>query len=154
MNSEADLLLCEARETLTQSASLIHQFSFGLASKISENCAEIVVKKGTEMTIDMVIEYHQWLLENIRAPMYLVINKIFDYKYTTEAQVQLASLREIKAVAIVAYDRVSQTTTHIMQSVPHEKNWKIEVFSDRESAVIWLDKLATSYANKLHIAAI
>ncbi len=118
----------------------IHRLSFCIATKLSENCAEFVVNQGVEVTLDMVFEYHDWLLKNIQPPMYVLLNKIFPCTYSFEAQVQLASFQQVNAMAVVAYDKVSQSTTQILQSVPREGNWTIEVFDDREIAISWLTR--------------
>ena len=98
----------------------------------------------------MVFEYHEWLLENLKPPMYILLNKIFPCTYSFEAQVQLASLRNVKAMAVVAYDKSSQSTTQILQTVPRVGDWSIEVFDDREIAVSWLNKQKEIHENKNH----
>lgn len=118
----------------------IHKLSFCIVSKLSSCCAEFVVNQGVEVNLDMVFEYHEWLAKNLNPPMYILLNKIFPCTYSFEAQVQLASLKHVKAMAVVAYDKVSQSTTQILQTVPREGNWKIEVFDDRETAIAWLNR--------------
>ncbi len=132
----------------------IHRLSFCIVSKLSDCCAEFVVNEGVEVNLDMVIEYHDWLLENLRSPMYVVLNKIFPCSYSFEAQVQLASLQQVKAMAVVAYDKVSQSTTQIMRSVPREGDWLIELFDDRDAALSWLTRQSETITNLQSIRTI
>ena len=132
--------------------SQIHKLSFCIASKLSECCAEFVVNKGVEVNLDMVFEYHEWLLENLEFPMYILLNKMFPCTYSFEAQVQLASLQHINAMAVVAYDKVSQSTTQILQTVPREGNWSIEVFDDRDTAISWLNRQREIHENQAQIS--
>jgi len=54
------------------------------------------------MTLDMVEEYHAFLLAHLVSPFSLLINKINSYSYNFDAQINLATLKEIKAMAVVA----------------------------------------------------
>lgn len=118
----------------------IHHLSFCIVSKLSNCCAEFVVNQGIEVNLDMVFEYHDWLTNNLQSPMYILLNKIFPCTYSFEAQIQLASFKDVRAMAVVAYDKVSQSTTQILQTVPREGDWTIEVFDDREAALSWLSR--------------
>lgn len=131
----------------------IHKLSFCIVSKLSNCCAEFVVNKGVEVNLDMVFEYHDWLLKNLQPPMYILLNKMFPCTYSFEAQVQLASLQEVRAMAVVAYDKASRSTTQIMQTVPREGDWLIEVFDDREAALSWLNRLSETESNRLSISS-
>ncbi len=131
----------------------IHKLSFCIVSKLSNCCAEFIVNKGVEVNLDMVFEYHDWLLKNLQPPMYILLNKMFPCTYSFEAQVQLASLQEVRAMAVVAYDKASRSTTQIMQTVPREGDWLIEVFDDREAALSWLNRLSETESNRLSISS-
>lgn len=132
--------------------SQIHRLSFCIASKLSDSSAEFVVNQGVEVNLDMVFEYHEWLLENLQYPMYILLNKIFPCTYSFEAQIQLASLQQVKAMAVVAHDKASQSTTQILQTVPREGDWSIEVFDDRDAAISWLTRQRENYENQELVA--
>lgn len=129
-----------------------HHLSFCIMSKLPEHCTEIVVNKGVEVSLDILIAYHDWLLSNLQPSMYILLNKIFFYTYSFEEQMQLASLQRVNAMAIVTYDKVYQSTTQIMQTVPRERDWTIELFDDREAALSFLNRLNEEYKTKLQIS--
>ena len=124
----------------------IHHLSFCIVSKLSKCCAEFVVNQGVEVNLDMVFEYHDWLLDNLQSPMFILLNKIFPCTYSFDAQIQLASFKDVKAMAVVVNDKISQSTTQILQSVPREGDWRIEVFDEREVALSWLNKQREYYS--------
>ena len=124
----------------------IHHLSFCIVSKLSKCCAEFVVNQGVEVNLDMVFEYHDWLLDNLQSPMFILLNKIFPCTYSFDAQIQLASFKDVKAMAVVVNDKVFQSTTQILQSVPREGDWRIEVFDEREVALSWLNKQREYYS--------
>ena len=45
------------------------------------------------MTLNMVEEYHAFLLKHLVSPFSLLINKINSYTYSFDAQVNLATLK-------------------------------------------------------------
>ena len=90
------------------------------------------------MNSSMVEDYHQFLLTNLHAPFSLLINKVNSYTYDFSAQIELAILNEINAMAVVAYNRVTRVTTETMASYPRDKKWNLKVFSSRDQALEWL----------------
>jgi hypothetical protein len=53
----------------------------------------------------MVKQYHEFLLSNLVSLFSLLINKVNTYTYDFDAQVNLATLKEINVMAVVAYTR-------------------------------------------------
>jgi hypothetical protein len=87
----------------------------------------------------MVKEYHEFLLSYLVSPFSLLINKVNTYSYDFDAQVNLATLKEINAMAVVAYTRTTKTSTEYLQSlVPRKIDWNLRIFSNRDEALIWL----------------
>lgn len=91
------------------------------------------------MTLAMVNQYHEFLLSHLVSPFSLLINKINAYTYDFDAQVNLATLKEINAMAVVSYTRPSKISTEYLTSlVPRKVAWKLKIFTNRDEALNWL----------------
>lgn len=114
------------------------ELDFAKIVLIRNNIAEITINNGVEIDLGMVCELHEFLISHLRAPFSLLINKINSYSYTFEAQKQMASIAQIKAMAVVAYRHTSIISTLSMAQLHRETPWKLEIFTDRETALQWL----------------
>ncbi len=112
--------------------------SFGQIYRLQPDLAEVIIDEGIEMTLAMVEQYHHCLLTHLRAPFSLLINKRNRYTYNYAAQAQLATLKEINAMAVVAYNRFTEIATQSLIEFPREVTWNLELFSAREPALVWL----------------
>ena len=90
------------------------------------------------MDIEIVQQYHDFLLSHLRSPFSLLVNKINAYTYDFEAQERLATLKEINAMAVVAYNQVTKITTETLALFPRDVQWNLEIFSNRDDALSWL----------------
>lgn len=115
-----------------------YSLSFGKIIIIDENIAEVIVDDGVEMGLQMVEEYHQFLLNHIQAPFGLLVNKVNGYSYTFEAQMKIATLPEIKAMGIVVYTNAAEQATSYLYKFHEHDKWNLRQFSGREEALIWL----------------
>ena len=116
----------------------LYDLSFAKIIVLRDDIAEVMIDDGVEMDIGMVKQYHDFLLTHLRAPFSLLVNKVNAYTYTFEAQEKLATLKEINAMAVVAYNRVTRITTETLASFPRDVQWNLEIFSNREDALSWL----------------
>ena len=116
----------------------LHELYFAKIIILQNNIAEVMINDGVEMDIDMVNDYHQFLLDHLQAPFSLLINKVNSYTYDFNAQTKLATLKEINAMAVVAYNRITKMTTETLASYPREDKWNLKVFSNREEALSWI----------------
>ena len=116
-----------------------HRLSFGEIILLKSNLAEVIVDDGVEMDLEMVKEYHEFLLDKLKHPFSLLINKVNKYTYTFEAQLQLATLTEINSMAVLAYDRVTERSTESLVSIPRSTPWNLKIFKKRTSALEWLE---------------
>ncbi len=116
-----------------------YQLSFGKILLLREDIAEVIVDEGIEMDTTMVDEYHQFLLSHLKAPFSLLVNKVHSYTYTFEAQSKLAELDEINVMAVVSYNKTTQSATQFLATFPREKPWNLEIFPDRLSALAWIE---------------
>ncbi len=105
---------------------------------LHNNIAEVMINDEVKMDLEMVEHYHEFLLSHLRSPFSLLINKINSYTYDFDAQLKLATLKEINAMAVVAYNRITRITTESLASYPRSEKWNLKVFSNRDDALDWL----------------
>lgn len=84
----------------------LYEMSFAKIIILNDNVAEVMVNEGVEMDEPMVKQYHDFLRSHLQSPFYLLINKINAYTYNYQAQMNLEAIKEIKAMAVSAYNRV------------------------------------------------
>ena len=116
-----------------------HQLSFGEIIIIKPNLAEVIINDEVLMDIKMVDEYHAFLLTHLEAPFSLLVNKKFSYAYTFEAQKTIATLKEIKAMAVVVEGFNAKVSTNFLISINKEHKWNIKTFRLRSDALEWLE---------------
>ena len=116
----------------------LHELPFAKIVILRDDIAEVMINDGVRMNQEMVEQYHNFLLSHLRAPFSLLINKINSYTYDFHAQEKLATLKEINAMAVVAYNRVTKITTETLASYPRDVKWNLEIFSNRDEALAWL----------------
>lgn len=117
-----------------------HRLSFADINILGDNLAEVIVDEGVEMTIDMVEEYHQFLLTHLIPPFSLLVNKLHSYSYDAEAQQKLANLQEIDRMAVVSYRLSTTTVTEQLTELPWNGDWNLQIFTDRDTALAWLSE--------------
>ena len=122
----------------------VHKLSFGEITLLKPDLAEVIIGSGVEMDLQMVNEYHEFLLTHLENPFNLLINKIHRYSYTFEAQQHLATLPEINLMAVVAYNSMTEKSTKSPISIPRAMPWNIQIFKERKTAFDWLESLGQS----------
>jgi hypothetical protein len=115
-----------------------YELPFATINILREDIAEVIVNEGIEMNVEMVQQYHDFLLSHLKPPFALLVNKMHSYSYDFPAQEKLATLTEINAMAVVAYHRRTVITTEMLASYPRERKWNIKIFRDRDEALAWL----------------
>jgi len=117
---------------------IVHEFPFGQIIKLQDNLAEVIGKPGVEFNLTMTHEYHNWLRNNLQAPFGILVNKKNSYTYTFAAQMNIGTLPEAKALAIVEYSQLSEEATNILLALPRRKKMNVRIFHNREVAIAWL----------------
>ena len=118
-----------------------HQLSFAKIIIIKDNLAEVIVDDGVLIDLKKVGEYHKFLLTHLRAPFSLLVNKKHSYTYTFKAQTEIASLNQIKAMAVVVEGFNAKKSTDFLISMNNmSRVWNIQTFMLREEALVWLEK--------------
>jgi len=113
-------------------------FPFAEISKIDNSIAEIIACDGVEIDVDNVSQLYNWKRENLNAPFGILVNKINSYSYTFEAQMKLGDLEEIKAVAVISYQKLTEISTRLLKTAPTKQKLNLEIFDDRNQALKWL----------------
>ncbi|HLV69200.1 MAG TPA: hypothetical protein VKY34_00740 [Xanthomarina sp.] len=116
----------------------IIQLPYGAIILLEESIAEVIINEGVVMDEIMIEHYHEVLKANLKAPFSLLINKKFSYTYDFYAQRNLATLKEIVAMAVVAYNKMASMSTEVLDKLPRKSEWNLRIFSDREEALKWL----------------
>lgn len=116
----------------------LHELPFAKVIILQGDLAEVLINDGVVMNTEMVEQYHDFLLSHLRAPFSLLINKVNSYTYDFDAQEKLATLEQINAMAVVAYNRITRISTESLASIPRVEKWNLKIFSDRETALSWL----------------
>ena len=116
----------------------LYELPFARIIVLRDDIAEVIINEGVEMDVAMVDQYHDFLLSHLRPPFSLLINKINSYTYDFDAQMQLATLKEINVMAVVAYKRVTALSTETLASYPRVVKWNLKIFSNRNDAMNWL----------------
>jgi len=116
----------------------LYELDFAKIIILREDIAEVIINNDVELNMKMVNEYHEFLLSHLRAPFSLLINKVNSYSYDFAAQKNLATLKEINVMAVVAYNRITEITTKSLTSFPRQVEWNLKIFSKRDEALDWL----------------
>lgn len=116
----------------------LYLLPFAKITLIREDLAEVVINEGVEINMEMLNQYHDFLLNHLRPPFSLLINKINTYSYTFDAQAKLATLKEINAIGVVAYNRVTLMALDSLASFPREVKWNMKAFTNYDDALSWV----------------
>jgi hypothetical protein len=117
---------------------VLHELRFGKIILLTDKIAEVIINDGVEMNEAMVDEYHEFLIAHLQAPFSLLVNKINSYTYDFPAQIKLAAIEQINAMAIIAYKRITKCSTEALACVPRKIEWNMRIFPDRDTALQWL----------------
>lgn len=121
-----------------------YKLSFGTIKILKNNLAEIIVGEGVELDEVSVAEYHDFLLDHLEKPMYLLINKEKPYTYNFNAQMALASLEGVRAKAMVVYTSAAFMATQTVINMNKKAYANTQVFQERDAALSWLNSLLSS----------
>ena len=116
----------------------LYELSYAKIIILQDDIAEVIINDGVVMNVVMVKHYHEFLRLHLTPPFSLLINKVNTYTYDFNAQVELATIAEINAMAVVVYKRITELTTEALASYPRSKKWNLEMFFNRNDALEWL----------------
>tara|TARA_R110002167_G_scaffold159205_1_gene354748 strand:+ start:11709 stop:12116 length:408 start_codon:yes stop_codon:yes gene_type:complete len=125
--------------------------SFGQINFLDANIAEVIINENIEITLEIVDEYDALMAQHFSGSYAVLVNRINSYRFAYEALLCIGSEQNLKALAIINYNKASEQQTRDLKSVRHMDNLNIEEFSGlelgRENAIHWLNEQLT-YLNK------
>ena len=116
----------------------LYDLSYAKIIILQDDIAEVIINDAVIMNAEMVKHYHEFLRSHLTSPFSLLINKVNKYTYDFNAQLELATIAEINAMAVIAYNRITELTTESLASYPRSKKWNLEIFLNRNDALAWL----------------
>ena len=105
-----------------------YELPFCQLKLLRDDIVEVIINEGVEMDLDMVMEYHEFLLAHLKAPFSVLVNKLNSYTYTFDAQMKIGTLNNIKALAFVSYTNITDVSTKNLASLPRPKEWNFKMF--------------------------
>ncbi|MCB1024438.1 MAG: hypothetical protein KDB79_08610 [Acidobacteria bacterium] len=118
----------------------IHELPFGKFIELNDVFVEVIIYEGVELTVEMLDQFQDYLVNKKSNLTGVLYNKINDYTYTFEAQMRLGQLPGIDAIAVVAYSQISRQVTESIIKMSRNSSWNIRVFDNRKDAIGWLRK--------------
>jgi len=119
-----------------------HDLSFAKVNVLSENVAEVIVKQGVEISLEMSEEYNDFLTERFPENFALLVNKINQYDFSFEAKLNMASHENLIAIAVVTYDVQGKQSVEKMATMREIDGWNLKVFDGlnlgRQEGIDWL----------------
>lgn len=116
----------------------LYELSYAKIIILQDDIAEVIINDAVVMNAAMVKHYHEFLRSHLTSPFSLLINKVNSYTYDFNAQMELATIEEINAMAVVVYNRITELATESLASYPRSKKWNLEIYLNRNDALAWL----------------
>jgi len=121
-----------------------HKLSFCSINILTDTIAEVIVNKNIVMSLEMVEEYHKFLVDNFKGDFGILVNKINQYHYSFEAKLTIASASNIKAMAVINYNQAGKKSTEELLEVREQDSWNLKSFSGLDlgwqQGFEWLEK--------------
>lgn len=116
----------------------IHQISFANICILHDGLFEITVDNGVDINLTMVNEMHDLLLSLSNKRFSLLINKSNSYSTQLDALIHFGTLATIDKIAVFAPNKLALMSAEFSATIPSSAALNIEVFTDREDALVWL----------------
>jgi len=119
-----------------------HRISFADINIISDSIAEIIIDEGVEVSIEMVEEHDNFLACIFKGNYGVLLNKINDYSYSTEAQFIMGSTENTVAIAVVNYTELGKQSSKAIADKRVVDQLNVRTFSGLnlgwQDAMSWL----------------
>ncbi len=116
----------------------LYKFSFGKVYVLQHDLGEVIVNNEADINVLMVDELHELLLSIFNGSFSLFINKSHSYSTQLDALVKFGKLPEINKIAVYAPNDLAKLSADFAADIPSSSELDIEVFTDREEAMSWL----------------
>ena len=88
-------------------------------------------------------EYNNFLTEKFPNNFAVLINKINDYDFSFEAKLSMASHENLKAIAVITYDKEGTKSVEDIAAMRQLDGWNLKVFDGlnlgRKDGLTWLE---------------
>lgn len=113
---------------------LLGDLPFGTFEEIEPNVMEITIHEGVQMSEEYIELIEQGLLQKYDGAYALLVNRKNAYSHGHESLARIAELKNVSAIAIVAYSdsSVMAAKMHLLYSS------NVQIFTNKMSALNWL----------------
>ncbi|WDE08847.1 STAS/SEC14 domain-containing protein [Thalassomonas viridans] len=120
----------------------VRKFSFGKIKLLQSGLAEVIVDEGVDINTEMVDEIHQVFLSIFPGAFSLLINKSNSYSTQLDALIKFGTLKAINKIAVFAPNQMAKLSADFAANIPSSAVLDIQVFTDRDDALAWLNDIA------------
>ena len=117
-----------------------HRVSFAQVKTLTNTLGEIIVDQGVDIDTTMVKELHLALSNLFPASFSLLINKKNSYSTQLDALILFGQLETINKIAVFAPNSLAKLSADFAATIPSSAELDIEVFTEKEDALAWLNQ--------------
>lgn len=121
-----------------------HRLSFVQINLLNEKIAEVIFDKGVYISIEMMEEIETFFCTFFKTDFGVIVNKIYPYTYSLEAQLTMGSLIHMKSIASINYSKEGVANTEDIINKRSNDKLNIKQFNGlelgRQQALKWLQK--------------
>ncbi len=126
-----------------------YTLSFAKINILTDNVAEVIVKQGIEISLEMAEEYNNFLTEKFPSSFALLINKVNEYTFAFEAQLTMASHLNLAAIAVITYKDEDKESVIKLADLRSLDGWNLKIFNGlnlgRQAGLDWLQSELQSF---------
>lgn len=119
------------------------KLSFAKINCLNRRIAEVIVNQDVVISLEMSEEYDQALATHFASDFALLINKINHYRFAYEAQLTMASHSNLKAIAVITYNKKDRQSVEATAVMRKRDGWNLKVFDGlnlgRQAGIDWLE---------------
>lgn len=127
-----------------------HNLSFAKINILNESVAEVIVGQNVEISLEMSEEYNDFLAEKFPNDFAILVNKINKYDFSFEAKLSMASHENLKAIAVVTYDKEGKQEVEELAAMRQIDGWNLKVFDGLnlgwQDGLTWLENELSTLA--------
>ncbi len=121
-----------------------YALSFADIKVLSNNMVEVTINGGVVINLENCEEFDAFLIDRFPDHVGLLINKINDYSHAFEARLHMLSLENIKAIAVITYNKQSSRIVQQLNAERIPDGWNMQEFNGlqfgRDKALKWLEE--------------
>ncbi|TWX56957.1 hypothetical protein [Colwellia hornerae] len=121
-----------------------HRLNFAQVNLLNESIAEVIFDKGIDISIEMMEEIETIFCAFFKTDFGVIVNKIYPYTYSLEAQLSMGSLVHMKSIASINYSKEGVANTQDIINKRNNDKLNVKQFNGlelgRQQALKWLQK--------------